>query len=380
MMHHDVKRCFALVNKTGRYQQCSFKKKEGDYCGKHLNKKGKRTRVDDYQKMIDILKIIPKIISFDDYLDNKALKDVRLVDVYFTLNKHYTNQQLSNMSQTKLKKKLKSFYNSILITRQNLPKIIILQKNIRKYHQLKKRIQNIINHGPCYYERELCNNQEDFYTLESVDKIPSKYFFSFLDKNGFYYGFDIRSLKELLSNKEFPQNPYSTQLLIPQVIIRINTLIKKLKEQNIQLNIETPSLTHEQTQREKVINVFSSMDLLGYQTNICWFIGLDINEQKNLYRLLEDIWNYRAELTEYEKIEIIPSERENPLFFKPVFEIMESEDYQEIFDINLSICDRLVSESHLLSCRSLGALYILTGLVSVSYEASMAYPDLVQPE
>ena len=46
-------------------------------------------------------------------------------------------------------------------------------------------------------------------------------------------------------------------------------------------------------------------------TDTKWFTNLSFIKLKNYYRILEDIWNYRAELTQTQKLDIVP---QNNLF------------------------------------------------------------------
>ena len=49
-------------------------------------------------------------------------------------------------------------------------------------------------------------------------------------------------------------------------------------------------------------------------------------------------------------------------------------------DIILNVFERLVSDSEHLSSRSLGSLYVLTGMASISINAGIVYPDLIQSD
>ena len=57
-------------------------------------------------------------------------------------------------------------------------------------------------------------------------------------------------------------------------------------------------LSKEQLFNQKVIQIFQKIDELNYNTNIDWFNKLSMYQLKILYRELEDIWNYRAQLTD----------------------------------------------------------------------------------
>ena len=86
---------------------------------------------------------------------------------------------------------------------------IILQRTFRR--RLQKKY--VMYHGPAYFKRSLCVNDIDFLSMDSMDNIPSKQFFSFKDADGFIYGFDIRSLHMIMSEAN-PINPFTQKQLI----------------------------------------------------------------------------------------------------------------------------------------------------------------------
>ena len=68
---------------------------------------------------------------------------------------------------------------------------------------------------------------------------------------------------------------------------------------------------------DKIIQLFSHMDHLGYYTLSSWFTTLTPNKIRTFIYELYEIWNYRAQLTSEIK-ELICPPRGNP------FEIIES--------------------------------------------------------
>jgi hypothetical protein len=385
-MDHDNKKCFALIIKKGGHQQCSFKKKIGDFCEKHHNKKkvNKVIRINDYSRILSLAKVNSKIITFQEYLDDKKLSKYKPIDIYKTLKLNDPSLSCNMWLPSKLRSHLMSFYDNFIKTRKYINVIIKIQQSFRQRCNLKL----LIKHGPCYFERHLCNNAEDFYTLDRVEEIPSKFFFSFKDLNGFYYGYDIRSLSRLIeqynNNVNNPtnrkiSNPYTTNIFHSRDITRMNLLLKELKTKGNTLTIYyEPELTENQKTRQSIIKVFSLIDQLGYQTDVDWLLTMNLRDLKSIYRLLEDIWNYRSELTHESKKEIIPSEDINPLFCKSIQYVINCTNIAEVLKIILDIFERLVTESPSLSSRSLGSLYVLTSLVGISSSAASAYPDLVQ--
>jgi hypothetical protein len=376
-MEYNKNYCNALLCINNKLQQCSSKKGlDNDYCGKHkFNKTNKRIRIDDYdiilKKYSDIIN--PREVLFKEYLSNPQLKDISIYDIFYTLQKYnkHTHKHKHKHSD-EIKQRLIDLFDSFLEAQK--------YEHIYRMIQSKFRLRKLLLHGPCYYKKEMVNNETDFFTLDNILEIPNNFFFSFLDKNGFYYAFDIRSLNKLLKNNNKNNqyiNPYSTSPLIDNVIIRIKRLIKYLKPMTLEMEDD---LTPEQKRKDAIIRIFSLIDNFGYQTNVEWLSTMTIKELKKLYRMMEDIWNYRCDLTIEAKMDIIPLENVIPLFYLSVDYVSGLSNYNKILDIILRVFERLVSDSQQLSSCSLGALYVLTGIASVSIEAGLVYPDLIQSD
>uniref|UniRef100_A0A6C0E7I0 Uncharacterized protein n=1 Tax=viral metagenome TaxID=1070528 RepID=A0A6C0E7I0_9ZZZZ len=387
-MDHDNKKCCALIIKNGGHQQCSFKKRIGDFCEKHHNKKkvNKVIRIDDYNRILSLPKVNAKIITFQDYLDDKKLIKYKTIDIYKTLKLNDSSLNCNMWIPLKLRNHLINFYDNFIKTRKYIDVIVKIQQSFRQRCNLKL----LIKHGPCYFDRNMCNNAEDFYTLDQINEIPQRFFFSFKDQNKFYYGYDIRSLAILIeqynnninnpTNRKI-SNPYTTNIFHVKDINRMNVLIKELKIKGYILTINPEKeLTEGQKIKQSIIKVFSLIDQLGYQTDVEWLLAMNLRDLKGLYRLLEDIWNYRSELTSESKKEIIPTEDINPLFGKSIQYIINCNSITEVLKNILDVFERLVTESTSLSSRSLGALYVLTSLVGISQPAALSYPDLVQTD
>ena len=401
MLEHNINNCYALIisgNKNNKiFKQCSsLKKNNDDYCGRHkINKNNNLIRIDNYSEIINKLYKNDKnnrqlkFIKLDDYLFNKLLDNLDLLSVFYTLNVYYPKDNFNFLKDYELRKKLIDCFERILYAKKYehiYRKIQIIFKN---NYNLKKKIKILNLHGPCYFYKEIINNQEDFYTLDPINEIPNKFLFSFLDTNGFYYAYDIRSLKKLLSTSSRSSssskssnlivNPYSTNVIIQNVIIRIKRMINllELKGENLEMN-DDYVLSNDQKKKARIMKIFSIIDMFGYHTNINWLFDMNIKDLKRLYRIMEDIWNYRCDLSEYAKLEIIPSEQSVSLFYIPVDYVLKLNDSTVILDIILTVFERLVTESdNDVSC-SLGALYVLTGLASISRDAGKVYPHLIQ--
>ena len=72
--------------------------------------------------------------------------------------------------------------------------IIKIQKIFRK--MIVKKYKSL--HGPASMSRKICNNSDDFVTMEPIKEISFHQFISYKDEDGFIYGFDIISLYNLI--------------------------------------------------------------------------------------------------------------------------------------------------------------------------------------
>ena len=94
-----------------------------------------------------------------------------------------------------------------------------------------------------------------------------------------------------------------------------------------------------------------------------------------LYKILEDIWNYRSELTLNKKKEIVPS---NDMFKISIFTINKLTQKRKIQYCILYEMDKLVSSAVNIDDRITGAYFVLTALVEVSPQCMEALPWLIQ--
>lgn len=372
----DTNKCICRKNKTnGLFLQCPNNKKFGDYCGKHNNNKWKlkiNENIDTktlnfYHRYLNKNNTqIEDYISLEDFMINNNLP--------FTCDKLKRTLDKLNLSKSgnknKLQCTLKEYYNKLLPYHTNVNKIIKIQKYFRNYISKK----NIKLRGIGYIDRNLCNNVEDFFSLEEIKNIEDKYFFSFSDKDKFIYGFDIRSFKKLVDMKM--KNPYNRNPLPKESIENMKKIYKLNNIEND--NEENSFITKKQRLNHRVIKLFQQIDDLGAAaggTNIAWFLDLNILEIKKFYKSLEDIWNYRAELNQTQKYNII---RENPIFQTTVYNFYKLKELNKMRTIILKDMETLINTSDNDIDKSLGAYYILIALCEVSQNCATSLPWLVQ--
>ena len=253
---------------------------------------------------------------------------------------------------------------------------IIIQKYIKGF-LVRKKMQNMD-----YYLRNRCTNKEDFYTFESLNEIDPIYFFSY-NHNGFNYFFDIRSFEKLLDNKN--NNPYNREPIPEDAIAKFYKQMNYIKN-NIKsfkaFDNEEECLTEEQKYNNYVTKIFQKIDAtnsIAGGTNMNWFHNLSVIQLVNFYKVLEDIWVYRANLSKQQQESIVPG---RDIFKIPINMFLRNKySKHRLLSLKYMILgemEKLVSSSTEACHRATGAYYILIALVEASPECAEALPWLIQ--
>ena len=215
-----------------------------------------------------------------------------------------------------------------------------------------------------------CNNLEDFYTYENLGDIKSLYFYSYKDKNKIRWGFDIRSLDKLIEMK-YP-NPYTTELLSPRMISDVKHRLNEIKKHRSYENIsDLIERDRSENIKQKAVDLFSMIEQSGYFCQIDWFLNLGLHKIKELYKQLEDIWNYRTQLSNEMKREVCPPDGRIFITSIPEVLLMSKEDIQELILSDIGKFNNCQNESN----RRLGYMYFIIGLGSVSNQCYATHHD-----
>ncbi len=318
-----------FLEKSGK---CEKKTGYGCYCKKH-----KRNHLLDSDN-----NIIPKNFT---YIEKDYLKD----DLCNYYRKHISfSKQIGRLKKKEIYEKVCENIKSINYYTENIENIIRIQSLIRR-----KKITPI---------KELkCNNKEDFYSYDLLITIPRKYYYSYIDQSDIRWGFDIRSLHKLIE-LNYP-NPYTTEEIPSFIKEDIKTNFELLKNDNsYEDNIELIERDRKEMIKQKTVDLFSLIEQHGYSCNIDWFLNLSRRRLKELYKQLEDLWNYRLGLTDEYKRIICPN---GSLFATPVMEVINynhKEDIQELIIHDVS----KINQCEIDSDRRMGYFYFIIGLGQVS--------------
>ena len=313
-------------------------------------------------------------ISDDDFYILKYNELDKLLDTNYTLNqlkKIARNYKLSTGNKELLRKKIYNFFKCTNYC-------IFIQKNFRKY--LVK--QYILLHGPGFKKRKLCNNIEDFCTLDNILEIPYTNFISYIDNNNFIYGFDIVSIYNLfLKNKKNIYNPYTKEPFNKDFLKIITKFIKYSKLLNINLNInynEDDCYNENKKLDLQIISLFQKMDSLGNYTNSKWFTDLEKYNLIKFIKELLDIWNYRANLSQETKRAICPPSGRPFNMININYNRLEEYSFYELKKNIVNIINLFINKGINDSYKTLGSYYVLCALTLVNNETAEAIPWLYE--
>ena len=223
------------------------------------------------------------------------------------------------------------------------------------------------------------NNIDDCGTLEKLLEIPIEYYIQYQDPiDKLWYGFDIRTLESIIASKH-PVNPYNTKDLKSNEKLMANYSHKKLfiLDTNRKMSHDSPKLTENQKFSQFVVRVFQKFDELGQYTDTEWFTTLSIEQLKQFYHLANDMFDYRAQLTDEMKKNIV----KNGLIFHNFKSTLSKfkNIHTRILQVEiLREMERVIDEGIDKEYKILGMNLILSALVEVSHRASLALPHLVQ--
>ncbi len=261
-----------------------------------------------------------------------------------------------------------------ILTRSGYQAILKIQKVWRKWSS----IHRFSRQGPAANARDLASNPTELYTLDTLETIPTSFFFSFADDKKNIWAFDIRSLSHLVTEGSEIVNPYTRGLIASRTLQKIHARILWLRERKFPiLHATGENLTQEQLWNQKVLDVFFKMEALGYRASCRWFDEMTLSDHMLFYRRLHRLWTYQLGLTNVEKEAIVPGFNAGMTkLFRQAPDRVESQSHDLRWwrRANLNLILEFLTRAPQKSQQGLGALYILMALVQVVPEAAEAYP------
>ena len=351
----------------------------------NLSIKNKKSHI----KILDEDFVIPVFSLFNNIIKyNYSVSQLKSIAKFYKLN--------STGNKEYLRKRL---YNHLYFSYN----VIIIQKSARLF-LIKKYIRC---HGVGFYNKSLCCNDVDFCTLDNLHNIHYNQFISIKDENAHIYGFDIKSLYNLFikannnntrnnnnnsnninnsnnnsnNNLTNVQNPFTNIFFSYKILQQLLEYIRISSILNIELQLNYDELVCLSLNRQiemKVLTLFQRIDSLGNYTNIKWFMELDKYGLIQFIRELRDIWDYRANLSQEIKRDIVPPNG-NP-FYSEQININNLPQYNitQIKKYSIQIIDSMINKGVTENSCSLGSYYILCALTMVSSEAADSLPWLYE--
>lgn len=342
------------------------------------NKKVRKTSFKSYVKTLYrdvdcIMKKKRKKVSNDNF---QILQFSQYNDI---VNRNYNVQQL---------KKICKHYKQK--TSGNKKELNMTCYNILRLSHYTQKIQTIFRghmvryvnklKGPAFFNRD-CTNETDFFTLEELKDIPDSQFFSYKDKDGFVYGFDICSLYNMIFIEKMERkNPYNRKDFPIHIINNLLSINKISKILGYKLNITIDNTIENMSQEKKIelktLELFQKIDELGFITNPQWFLNLSRSRLRTYLHELMDIWNYRAQLSQETKRKVEP-QRGNPFYNFNIQRILTKEK-EQIQKKMLQIIEIFITRGETREDQALGVYYVLGALTMVSLNAANSLPWLYE--
>jgi hypothetical protein len=246
---------------------------------------------------------------------------------------------------------------------------------------LQRKYDN--SHGPGFKNKSLCINNFDFLSMDELTTIKNEQFFSFKDKDGFIYGFDILSLYNLIyKSNGAVKNPFNQQPIPSSIIENFRSLLRLSKILNIKIVTEltdiTKDISDKKTVELRIVTLFQNINALGNYSDVQWFLTLNRQQLIKFVRELVDIWHYRANLPiNIKKAICYPSG--NPFQRLSHYNILETtENLDDVRKIILDIMEKLVNSGIDNDNKCLGAFYVLSALTLVNHDAATSLPWLYE--
>lgn len=316
------------------------------------------------QKVLDDKISIPTIKTYNDLFYNKYnISQLKTFAKFYKLKITGNRQQLLSRIYNFL------YLSSYIIKIQKIFRSML----VRKYNSL---------HGPAALNRKLCNNNDDFISMEPIEEINFHQFVSYKDSDGFIYGFDITSLHNLYFKfgKDI-KNPYNRNVIPEHVIKNIRKLIRIGKILNININLSfedvTKTISNEKAIELRALTLFQNIDSLGNYSDANWFISLNRNQLIKFIRELVDIWNYRAQLSNETKRKICPPNGD-PFRNLSILYVNTEENLWNVRKVFIECMEKMVNSGIDKDSKALGAYYVLGALTLVNSDAATSLPWLFQ--
>jgi hypothetical protein len=255
-------------------------------------------------------------------------------------------------------------------------------RRIQKWWRCKLSIHSFKQQGPAVNCYSLSQNTTEVYSMEPIEKVPKVFFFSYADAKKTIWAFDIRSLSHIMAQGKQPENPYTRETFSQESLQRLRERISYLRKRKYPvMYLQGESLSNEQEWNQRVLDIFMKLEALGYLAACSWFNRLTINEHKEFYKAMFQLWNWRLGLSPAEKEAIMPGHlKAATKLFRWIPDAIQTMTHNHRWwqKQSLALIETFIERSQDKTKNALGALYVIMGLVHVSEEAAEAYPWIAE--
>lgn len=330
-------------------------------------KKGKKNKISENNF------IIPDFSEFIFILQNNYnLNQLKKIAKHYKIKVSGNKNELNNRIYSHL---VTYYYSSII------------QKNARRY--IIQKFIKLNNHS--IIKKKECVNDTDFLTMEDLSDLPIYKFFTYFDtQDQKLYGFDIISIYNLFKKsrtekQDFVNNPYTNMKFPSELFVNINQFIKLSKIIGFSVNLNSIDEENEHTIDEddiegRVKEIFHTIDSHGNYTSSSWFTELNNRQLVKFIKELQDIWCYRAQLSEETKRNICPPHgnpfRSSFISQRPIQLLTVNDSFLQKFTVE--IIENMINHSIDRDSSALGCFYVLGALTLVSPDAANSLSWLYQ--
>tara|TARA_A100001015_G_scaffold309202_1_gene408182 strand:+ start:2243 stop:3169 length:927 start_codon:yes stop_codon:yes gene_type:complete len=304
----------SIKNKMNKYNQCLYKKINGDYCKIHSKSKN--------------------IIRIDSVDINNDRDKYDTINIKFLQNK-FRKKYISKISGPG--------YDNI--------QLIDNDRDILS-HELLWIIKNNKKIPVCEFDRILL--------------------FSYKNKFGSIKGFNILSLKDMFNNNIYI-DPYTNESMDKNLIDKINYKIKFLEKINYKHTNTETILTNQDKHKMRINEVFKKFDILGLFIDIRWFDKLDNNQIKLLYRETKSIWEAYKSDNPYDSKFIMDDTQSFKITKSTLY---NTNDKIKLEQYIITEFDKLISNGQNDIAKKMGGYIVIGALAYVLPEVKLIYNDI----
>ena len=364
--------CRKNLNISGIFDRCPYKAIDNQlFCKRHLSAKTK--------------------LLFNEDIDTYLIKHKKKFRNYF-LNEVYKLRGCEFINKCINKT---DFYTCISLEDMNNDYIFIYENNniafffdIRSFQQLLHNYSIIETIVTVEKNKIIVNNNNDLAKIlyknsliELYDNINNLNMITRIKyaRNNVIFVEDSSQIdyfnnKKIIINNSI--NPYIQKILPYNVIKRFIKLKEYLNYANIKLDLfKDLKFSNERKMFQKTLKIFQKLLKLNYNVDADWFLNLNLLRLRRFYKELYNIWNFRANLSKEQKLNIIFPYKK--LFIKRYNYVLTLRKKIELTNIILNILDKLINYGKTKEDQNTGALYIIRSLTIISKECRHIYNWLI---